>query len=53
MYDMSKPILRVLSASLLAGALTLSNIAFAQERENPLSAIGKLFGGNNDRPHSP
>jgi len=47
---MSKPILRVLSASLLAGALTLSNIAFAQERENPLSAIGKLFGGNNDRP---
>lgn len=46
---MSKPMFRVLSASLLAGALTLSTSAFAQERENPLSAIGKLFGGN-DRP---
>lgn len=49
---MSKLMLRVLSASLLAGALTLSTTAFAQERENPLSAIGKLFGGNNDRPQS-
>ena len=40
----------VLSAAVLAGALTLSNAAIAQERDNPLSAIGKLFGGNNDRP---
>lgn len=40
---MSKPMFRVLSASLLAGALTLSTTAFAQERENPLSAIGRLF----------
>jgi tol-pal system protein YbgF len=39
---------RVLAASLLAGALTFSSAAGAQERDNPLSAIGKLFGG--DRP---
>lgn len=50
MFHMSKPMFRALSASLLAGALTLSTAAFAQERENPLSAIGKLFGGNQDRP---
>ena len=49
MFDMTQLMFRVLSACLLAGALTLSNVAFAQERENPLSAIGKLFGGG-DRP---
>ena len=47
---MSRPMISALSAAVLAGALTLSNAAIAQERDNPLSAIGKLFGGNNDRP---
>jgi tol-pal system protein YbgF len=49
MFDMSKLMFRALSASLLAGALTLSTAAFAQDRENPLSAIGKLFGGDRQQ----